>query len=204
MSPRKANMESSIYLGADGWWHGRVTMGIKEDGSPDRRHRRAGSEPEIRRKVRALEKQRDAGHAPKAGRAATVEQWMTTYLTDIASLKLRPRSLDDYWSKTRNDIVPGIGQHRLDKLAPEHLERMYRRMLDAGRAPSHILSFPATRTPDSSACATGSVARWSLTWASKDSSPSWARARTDKTVPVEIGRLNRQSMASARRLAGRC
>lgn len=139
MSPRNPNMESSVYEGSDGWWHGRVTMGVKDDGSPDRRHRRARTEPEVRRKVRDLEKLRDKGRAPKAGRKPTVEQWMTTYLTDIASLRLKPRSLDDYWSKTRNDIVPGVGQHRLDKLAPEHLERMYRKMLDAGHAPSHVL-----------------------------------------------------------------
>ncbi|MEU6405539.1 tyrosine-type recombinase/integrase [Streptomyces sp. NPDC046985] len=139
MSPRKPNNESSIYFGADGWWHGRVTMGVKNDGSPDRRHRRAKSEPEIKRKVKELERQRDEGRATKAGRAPTVAKWMETYLTDIASLKLKPRSLDDYWSKTRNDIVPGVGQHRIDKLQPEHLERMYRVMLDAGHAPSHVL-----------------------------------------------------------------
>ncbi|MDW4916946.1 tyrosine-type recombinase/integrase [Streptomyces californicus] len=139
MSPRKANLESSIYLGSDGWWHGRVTMGTKNDGSPDRRHRRAKSEPEVKRKVRALEKLRDEGRAPVAGRKPTVEQWMTTYLTTIASLKLKPRSLDDYWSKTRNDIVPGLGQHRIDKLQPEHLERCYADMLRAGHAPSHVL-----------------------------------------------------------------
>ncbi|MFH9678243.1 tyrosine-type recombinase/integrase [Streptomyces globisporus] len=139
MSPRKANLESSIYLGSDGWWHGRVTMGTKNDGSPDRRHRRAKSEPEVKRKVRALEKLRDEERAPVAGRKPTVEQWMTTYLTTIASLKLKPRSLDDYWSKTRNDIVPGLGQHRIDKLQPGHLERCYANMLQAGRAPSHVL-----------------------------------------------------------------
>ncbi|MFI0000742.1 tyrosine-type recombinase/integrase [Streptomyces globisporus] len=139
MSPRKANLESSIYLGSDGWWHGRVTMGTKNDGSPDRRHRRAKSEPEVKRKVRALEKLRDEGRAPVAGRKPTVEQWMTTYLTTIASLKLKPRSLDDYWSKTRNDIIPGLGQHRIDKLQPGHLERCYADMLHAGRAPSHVL-----------------------------------------------------------------
>ncbi|QWB24790.1 MULTISPECIES: tyrosine-type recombinase/integrase [Streptomyces] len=139
MSPRKPNMESSIYLGSDGWWHGRVTMGVKDDGSPDRRHRRAKTETQIKRKVRELEDLRDRGRAPKAGRKPTVAQWMTTYLTDIASLKLKPRSLDDYWSKTRNDIIPGIGQHRIDKLQPEHLERMYRKMLDAGHAESHVL-----------------------------------------------------------------
>ncbi|WP_335981333.1 tyrosine-type recombinase/integrase [Streptomyces sp. CA2R106] len=139
MSPRKPNMESSIYLGNDGWWHGRVTMGVKSDGSPDRRHRRAKTETEIKRKVKELEALRDKGRAPKAGRKPTVARWMETYLTDIASLKLRPRSLDDYWSKTRNDIIPGVGQHRIDKLEPEHLERMYRAMLDAGHAPSHVL-----------------------------------------------------------------
>lgn len=139
MSPRKPNMESSIYLGSDGWWHGRVSMGVKNDGSPDRRHRRAKSEPEVKRKVKALERLRDEGRAPKAGRKPTVEQWMTTYLTTIASLKLKPRSLDDYWSKTRNDIIPGVGQHRLDKLQPEHLERMYADMLEEGHAPSHVL-----------------------------------------------------------------
>ncbi|MGW1224223.1 tyrosine-type recombinase/integrase [Streptomyces sp. NPDC002530] len=139
MSPRKANMESSIYLGTDGWWHGRVTVGVKDDGSPDRRHRMARSEPEVRRKIKELEKLRDKGRAPKAGRKPTVAQWMTTYLDTIASLKLKPRSLDDYWSKTRNDIAPGVGQHRLDKLAPEHLERMYADMLQEGHAPSHVL-----------------------------------------------------------------
>ncbi len=107
MSPRKANLESSIYFGSDGRWHGRVTMGTKNDGSPDRRHRSAKTETEIKRKVKELERQRDQGRATKAGRVPTVARWMETYLTDIASLTLKPRSLDDYWSKTRNDIVPG-------------------------------------------------------------------------------------------------
>ncbi|MEU1779266.1 tyrosine-type recombinase/integrase [Streptomyces abikoensis] len=136
---RKPNMESSVYQGKDGRWHGRVTMGLKADGSPDRRHRSAATEPEVRRKVKELEKLRDEQRAPKAGRVPTVAQWMDTYLTTIASLKLKPRSLDDYWSKTRNDIVPGIGQHRLNKLEPEHLETMYAAMLREGHAPSHVL-----------------------------------------------------------------
>ena len=35
---RAANGRSSIYLGKDGSWHGRVTMGVRDDGKPDRRH----------------------------------------------------------------------------------------------------------------------------------------------------------------------
>ncbi|MFD7978822.1 tyrosine-type recombinase/integrase [Streptomyces sp. NPDC059071] len=139
MMTRKPNMQSSIYQGSDGRWHGRVTMGLKSDGSPDRRHRTGKTQAEVTRKVRALEKLRDEQRAPKAGRVPTVQQWMETYLTTIASLKLKPRSLDDYWSKTRNDIIPGIGQHRLNKLEPEHLETMYAAMLEEGHAPSHVL-----------------------------------------------------------------
>jgi integrase len=35
---RAANGRSSIYHGNDGAWHGRVTMGVRDDGCPDRRH----------------------------------------------------------------------------------------------------------------------------------------------------------------------
>lgn len=139
MGTRKGNLESTIYEGADGRWHGRVTMGVRADGSEDRRHREAGSYNEVKRKVRELEKQRDAGRVAKAGRVPTVEQWMATYLTTIASQKLKPRSLDDYWSKTRNDIVPGIGKHRLDRLRPEHLDELYANLRKQGHAQSHVL-----------------------------------------------------------------
>jgi integrase len=136
---RTANGRSSIYLGADGYYHGRVTMGVKDDGSPDRRHVRGRNEAEVTRKVRKLERERDKGNAANSGKAPTVELWMTTYLDTIASRSLAPRSLDDYWSKTRNWIVPGIGKHRLDRLLPEHLDKLYAAMAAAGKAPSHAL-----------------------------------------------------------------
>jgi integrase len=136
---RAANGRSSVYRGKDGSWHGRVTMGIRDDGTADRRHVRGGTETEVTRKVQQLERQRDKGNAASAGRPPTVEQWMTTYLETVAARTLAPRSLDDYWSKTRNWIIPRIGQHRLDRIQPEHLDRLYASMAAAGKAPSHIV-----------------------------------------------------------------
>jgi integrase len=52
---RKPNGRSSIYLGSDGYWHGRVTVGVRDDGKPDRRHVTAKSEALVTRKVRELE-----------------------------------------------------------------------------------------------------------------------------------------------------
>jgi len=136
---RNANGESTIYLGKDGKWHGRVTMGTKPDGSEDRRHREGKTQAIVERKVRALEKARDSGKASKPGRKPTVEQWMVTYLTTIAPLKVKPRTLDDYWSKARNDIIPGIGKHRIDKLQVDHLDELYLALREQGHAQSHVL-----------------------------------------------------------------
>ena len=64
---RSGNRQSSIYLGKDGHWHGRVTVGRKEDGSPDRRHVMSKSKGTVVAKVRALERLRDEARVPKAG-----------------------------------------------------------------------------------------------------------------------------------------
>ena len=69
MGSRKPNGASSIYVGTDGGWHGRVTVGVKDDGAPDRRHVRGPSEAAVIRKVRALERRRDEGTGPGSGPA---------------------------------------------------------------------------------------------------------------------------------------
>jgi integrase len=140
MTARKPNKRSSIYRGNDGWWHGWVTVGIKDDGSPDRRHRKARTEAAVTRKVRELERTRDSGHAPGAGRPATVGQWMETWLITIASRRIRRSTLETtYTPKVRNRIIPGLGKHRLDRLTPEHIERFYTRLEAEGLAPATVL-----------------------------------------------------------------
>lgn len=142
---RVPNLRSSIFLSeADGLWHGFVTMGVKADGSPDRRHRKRKTEAAVTEAVRKLEAQRDAGRPSKPGRAPTLEEWMTEYLGPICELlvrngKLAPRTLDDYRSKNRNWIIPHLGKHRLDMLLPEHLEVAYFAMYEAGLKSSTVL-----------------------------------------------------------------
>jgi hypothetical protein len=140
MPTRKPNKRSSIYLGSDGWWHGWVTIGIKDDGSPDRRHRKARTEAAVTRKVRELERTRDSGHMPGAGRPIMVGQWMETWLTTIAPRRVRRSTLETtYAPKVRNRIIPGLGKHRLDRLTPEHIERFYTRLEAEGLAPATVL-----------------------------------------------------------------
>jgi integrase len=140
MADRKPNRRSSIYLGGDGWWHGWVTVGTRDDGSPDRRHRKGRTEAEVTRKVQELERQRDTGRLPKAGANLTLAQWLETWLTTVASRRVRRSTLDStYAPKVRNRIIPGLGRHRLDRLIPEHLERFYSKLDAEGLAPATVL-----------------------------------------------------------------
>ncbi len=66
---RNPNRQSTVYLGKDGYWHGRVTVGRKDDGTEDRRHVMSKSKGIVARKARGLEKLRDEARVPKtAGR----------------------------------------------------------------------------------------------------------------------------------------
>jgi integrase len=138
MSGRRSNGESSVYFSeTDGKWHGWVTVGTKADGRPDRRHRMAATESEVRAKVKDLEKLRAAGRVQKPGRPPTVGQWMDTFLDTVCARKVEdgsmaPRTLDDYRSKNQLYILPGIGKHRIDRLMPEHLDKLYLNLLREG------------------------------------------------------------------------
>ena len=120
-----------VTLGPDGLYHAKVTVGRKPNGQLDRRHRAGKTEADVRRKLRELLKKVDAGHKPRVGRTPTVEQWFTTWLTDIApygAKALARRSLDDYWSRCRNWIFPHLGGILIDTLETEDLDRLYKAM----------------------------------------------------------------------------
>lgn len=133
---RAPNGASSIYLGQDGKWHGRVSMGVKDNGKQDRRHVERMSETEVIAGVRELERQRDAGTVPKAGsRDWSVETWLTHWVKNIAAPSVRENTLAGYRTAVYKHLIPGLGAHRLAKLEPEHLEKLYAKMSEAGAKP---------------------------------------------------------------------
>src|SRR5262249_11971473 len=91
-----------------------------------------------RRKVRELERARDDGNVRKPGRPWTVEKWLSHWIGDIAPQGLRPNSLAAYEVAVRVHLIPGVGAHRLDRLEPEHLERLYTRRTRNGSKPATV------------------------------------------------------------------
>ncbi len=135
MVARNPNRASTVYQGADGFWHGRVTVGFTDSGALDRRHVMSRSKGTVVTKVRKLERERDQGQVQRAGQRWTVAGWLDHWLENMAAPDLRPSSLAAYRTAVRKHLVPGVGKHRLDRLEPEHLERLYRQMITNGSRP---------------------------------------------------------------------
>ena len=133
---RRPNGASSIYQGKDGKWHGRVTVGVRDDGKPDRRHVERKTEAEVIMAVRKLEKDRDAGRVRKAGSSWTVEKWLTHWIEEIAAPAVKANTAAGYRVAVYVHLNPGIGAHRLEKLTPEHIEKLTRRMQEKGSKPA--------------------------------------------------------------------
>jgi len=130
---RNPNLRSTIYKGSDGDWHGRVTVGIRDDGKPDRRHVRGKTRAEATEKVRKLEQDRDQGRVRKARQRWRVSDWLTHWLHNIAvPPRVTVNTHDGYRIDVEKHLIPGAGAHWLDRLEPEHLERLYIKMQDAG------------------------------------------------------------------------
>jgi integrase len=64
-------------------------MGVRDDGTPDRRHVMSRDKAKVTAKVRRLERQRDDGVAIRPGRAWTVEKWLAHWLKNIAKPSVR-------------------------------------------------------------------------------------------------------------------
>ncbi|MDV9171032.1 tyrosine-type recombinase/integrase [Streptomyces sp. W16] len=128
------NGASSIFQGKDGRWHGYVTVGVKDDGTPDRRHVGRKTRAEVTKAVREVEKQRDSTGVRKVGQTWTVKTWLTHWAENIAAPNVGENTIDGYRVAVYHHLIPGLGAHRLEKLEPEHLERLYRKMQENGSA----------------------------------------------------------------------
>ena len=136
MGSRNPNRASSVYLGSDGSWHGRVTVGYRDDGALNRRHVRGQSKSAVVQKVRELEKIRDQGRVSRVGKRWTLAAWLEHWLENVARPDLRPTSYAAYRTAVRKHLIPRVGKHRLDRPEPEHLERMYSQMIMDGARPA--------------------------------------------------------------------
>jgi integrase len=76
---------------------------------------------------------RDVARVPKPGQRWTVASWLTHWIENIA---IPPHVSENTHAGYRVDVekhlIPGIGAHRLERLTPEHAEKLYAKMQRGG------------------------------------------------------------------------
>ena len=64
-----------------------------------------------------------------------MREWLEHWLANIAQPSLRHSSFNAYRIAVEKHIVPALGRQRLNRLEPEHLERLYQSMIEGGARP---------------------------------------------------------------------
>lgn len=138
--PRRPPEQTSptIYRGADGSWHARVTVGRLPDGRPQRKHVQRRTKADVRAAVRELERERDTGRQLWTHDDITLAQWLDHWLDAVLPMTARWKTLSTYRSQMRRHVIPALGAWRLTELRPEHFEEHYRRMQTDGHS-THVM-----------------------------------------------------------------
>lgn len=121
MAGKRANGEGSPRRRKDGRWEWPVRI----DG---RRHFIYGkTKEEARAKYEALKREHEQG-LDLGAKTQTVEAYLDRWVTDVAEKTLRPRTVDYYKSCIRRYITPVVGKVQLNKLTPQHVQRMVNKL----------------------------------------------------------------------------
>jgi integrase len=109
-----------------------VTVGVRNDGKPDRRHIERKTKAEVTKAVREMERARDDKKVRRPGQSWTLQAWLEHWVENIAKPYVSENTYDGYQVDVRVHLVLGLGAHKLDRLEPEHLEHFYRKMQASG------------------------------------------------------------------------
>ena len=136
--PKRGNGEGSIYQREDGQWVGRIMLGRKANGRPDRPKIVGKTRGEVQRKLAALRRKADEGvRADPASERQTLATYLDTWLS-AARTSTRPRTWERYGQIVRLHIVPTLGRMRPSALRADAIQALYADKLAEGLAPRTV------------------------------------------------------------------
>jgi integrase len=136
MSSRRGKNEGSIYQRKDGRWVGVVTL-ERSGGKRQRVYRYGARRRDVVLKLDELRRQVAEG-TNVAARSRTFERYLKDFLATWKP-RVRQSAWNRYEGLVRLQITPTLGRVRLDKLTPQHFEKLYAKLLDDGLSAQTVL-----------------------------------------------------------------
>ena len=177
---KRANGEGTIDERKDGRW-----CALMSAGNGKRKQFLGRSRAEVARKLTTAIKDRDDG-LPVIIERQSVEKFLTSWLKVIRPT-IRERTWIRYEQYVRLHAIPALGKSPLEKLTPQHLQRLYAARLEAGASPTTVHHLHATLHK-----ALEQAVRWNLV----------PRNVADQVDPPRISRFEMRTLSpdEARRL----
>lgn len=119
----RSNGEGSPYPVADGSWRAALVTGWLGD-KPKRKFYRGSTKAEVLDKMDTDRRDLRLGILSEAPEKQTLKQYLTSWLKDVATPRVRPGTLVHYRIMIEKHIVPIIGKVPLVKLSPQHVQML--------------------------------------------------------------------------------
>ncbi len=139
MPKKNANGEGSVFRrGLDGRWVCEIVTGWGPDGRKRVLRHSAKTKREVTEWRTARLAERQTGTLAEPTRQ-TVGSFLERWLEDSVKTGVAPRTFETYRHVCRKHIIPAIGSVLLTKLAPQHLQRLYRQKVDEGHTRTALM-----------------------------------------------------------------
>lgn len=133
---RRGRGEGSIYQRGDGKWTASITVGINANGRRVRKVVYGATKKEVQDKLTSLQGQKLDGMLIDSSKQ-TLAEFLTRWLEDVARLKLRASTFENYRAIVENHVSPKIGGLRLERVSAEHIQGLYSAM-ERGGASAYV------------------------------------------------------------------
>lgn len=133
---RRGNGEGTVYKRKDGRWEGAAYV-LLPSGGRSRRRVYGRTRAEVNEKLTALQRASHQG-MPATTTSQTVGDFLTTWLVDIAAVKVRPATLRSYVMYVKLHLIPGLGKKRLARLTPADVRAFLADRRAAGLSPATV------------------------------------------------------------------
>ena len=134
MAKKRANGEGNIRKRKDGRWEGRYTAGYDpKTGKRLIKNVLGKTQAEVKEKLKRALEETNGLDVSRASDEYTVASWLRTWYELYAKPNVRTATANRYELIIEQYTVPRIGNIKLKKLTTQHLQKLYKELLESGR-----------------------------------------------------------------------